>query len=147
MFNLRLHDMFLQEWNTSLSNTSHCRLFKLINHEFDYKSYLNINKKECQDSFEQISSQFSFISDRKRGWGKILVVNRKGALCGVLEEFQCVIVYPRFNNESEYFINKDFSAKPNNFDVINLFKQRNHVTHFNLAVLCYRIKKEYRQFI
>ena len=70
LFSLRLHDMYLQEWNTSVSNTTDNRLFKQIKHVFGYESYLNINNKSVRIALSRVRlSSHLFMIERGR-WGK-----------------------------------------------------------------------------
>ena len=74
MSSLRLQDMpmYLQEWNTSVSNTTDNRLFKQIKHVFGYESYLNINNKSVRIALSRVRlSSHLFMIERGR-WGKIV---------------------------------------------------------------------------
>ena len=150
MFSLRLHDMYLQEWSTNVSLTSENRLFKFIKEEFSYESYLNINNKTVRIALSRVRlSSHLFMIERGR-WGKnkLQVRARKCSLCGVIEdEFHCLMVCPRFNNERKWFLDKIFPVQPSNYDFINLLKQNNDVSNLNLAILCYKVQNAYNEFI
>ena len=67
-------------------------------------------------------SSHLFMIERGR-WGKnrLRLNERKCTLCGVLEdEFHCLFVCPRFNNEREWFMNWVVEDRPTNVNLINL---------------------------
>ena len=83
-------------------------------------------------------------------WGKnrLHIRDRKCTLCGVLEnEYHSIMVCPRFVNEREGCLAKLSLAQPNNHEFINLFRNNDDNIIQILSVLCYKIQKEYRQFI
>ena len=150
IFRQRLYDIYLQEWNANVSLTSENRLYRSIKYTFKYEQYLNINNRSLRIALTRIRlSSHLFMIERGR-WGKnrLHVNDRKCSLCGVLEnEFHSIMVCPRFNNEREGCLAKLSIVEPNNYEFVNLFRNKDEEVILNLAILCYKIQKEYRQFV
>ena len=148
MFKVRLRDVYLQEWRTNMSLTSRNRLCVSIKTEFKYEQYLNINNRCLRIALTRVRlSSHLFMIERGR-WGKnrLQVTDRLCSQCGVVEdEFHCIVSCPRYNNERERC--SLVTTSTNYREFIKLFQNYDMDAQLRLATLCYRVQKEYQQFI
>ena len=148
MFRQRMRDMYLQEWCASVSMTSQNRLYRSVKNVFRFENYLNINNRGLRVALSRLRlSSHTFMIERGR-WGKnrLHVNERKCSQCGVIEdEFHCIIKCPRFNNEREGCLL--VSSINNQYDFYKLLQSNDMTTILSLGMLCYKIQKEYKNFI
>ena len=94
IFEQRLKDTFLQDWDAQVRSTSDYRLFKKIKDSFKFESYLNSDNRIFRIAITKVrlSSHLFFIERERWGRPKINAVNRKCNLCNSIEdEYHCLI--------------------------------------------------------
>ena len=67
----RLHDVYIQQWNTEIMATSSSRMFKHIKSTFKFENYLHISNQSFRKALTKVRlSSHSFFIERGR-WAKI----------------------------------------------------------------------------
>ena len=97
----RLMDMmYVQEWWSEVRETSGNRLYKHVEVNFGYESYLDLCSASIRIALTKLRlSSHVFLVERGR-WKKIALEERVCMLCNVVEdEFHCLIECPRFNKQ------------------------------------------------
>ena len=150
IFRQRVTDMYLQEWSANISLTSKNRIFPNIKTRFCFEPYLDMNNSCLRVAVSRIRlSSHMFLIERGR-WGKkrIDIEMRKCTVCNVLEdEFHVLIECPKYKNQRRNCLPDNLKVKPSMFSFINYIKSEDMVVQKQLALLCYRIQKEYRKNI
>ena len=150
IFRQRVTDMYLQEWSANISLTSKNRIFPNIKTRFCFEPYLDMNNSCLRVAVSRIRlSSHMFLIERGR-WGKkrIDIEMRKCTVCNVLEdEFHVLIECPKYKNQRRNCLPDNLKVKPSMFAFINYIKSEDMVVQKQLALLCYRIQKEYRKNI
>ena len=151
LFKRRIKDIYIQEWNADVRDTSSGRLFRHIKTEFIYEPYLDKLDKALRVAVTRfrLSSHALFI-ERGR-WNKprkIPLEERLCGLCGVVEsEYHCIVVCPRFVNERRNRLPIALQERPCMDHLINFFNSKNEHELRNLGILCLSILIEYRNFV
>ena len=150
VFRQRVNDMYMQEWGSNVFLTSKNRIYQYIKNEFKYESYLNLEFSSLRIAISRIRlSSHLFLIERGR-WGKkrIQLENRKCSLCNVLEdEFHCLLKCPRYINERQSCLAYELKNSPSMYTFRKFLNSDNIDTQKNLALLCFRVQKEYKQYI
>ena len=151
LFKRRIKDIYIQEWNADVRDTSSGRLFRHIKTEFIYEPYLDKLDKALRVAVTRfrLSSHALFI-ERGR-WNKPRKIPREERLCGlcgvVESEYHCIVVCPRFVNERRNRLPIALQERPCMDHLINLFNSKNEHELRNLGILCLSILIEYRNFV
>ena len=144
----RLLDIYRQNWWANVQTTSDNRLYKHIKNIFSFESYLRINNRALRTSLTKIRlSSHTFFCERGRWGPNSLVINeRKCIICNKIEnEFHCLIECPKFNNERRGLLTNDLILNPNFCNFIKYFTASDFKTQRKLALLCFKIHKEYKE--
>ena len=149
-FRQRVTDMYLQKWSANVSLTSKNRLFPKIKSRFCFEPYLDMNNSCFRVAVSRLRlSSHMFLIERGR-WGKkrLNVELRKCTLCDVLEdEFHVLIECPRFTNQRINCLPENLRIKPSMFAFITYFNSLDIEVQKQLALLCFRVQKEYKQYV
>ena len=140
-------DLYLQLWTSQIHLTSDNRLYKYIKTEFVFESYLNINNRALRTSLTKIRlSSHTFYIERGR-WGpnNVDVNNRKCEICDQVEdEYHCLIICPKFNNERTGLLTNDLLVNPCFQYFVEYLTSNDIKIQKKLALLCHKIQKEYK---
>ena len=146
-FKRRLVDMYLQLWVSQVNLTSENRLFKHIKSNFVFESYLNINNRSLRTSLTKIrlSSHIFYIERGRWGPNNVDINDRKCTICNQVEsEYHCLIECPKFNNERIGLLTDELKLNPCFQLFVKYFSSNDTKTQKNLALLCHKIQKEYK---
>ena len=144
-FKERISDIYKQEWQISVNETSSNRLYKHIKERFHFEPYLNlINKaKRLHISKVRLSSHLFLIERGRWGTKKIKLKERKCELCNVLEdEYHCLIECVRFERERRGLLPPVLVNRPSMFEFVKFLKNKESFSR--LGQLCRNILTEYR---
>ena len=150
IFEKRLKDIFLQNWNIEKDNTSDFRLFKRIKQSFVFEKYLNISNKTFRIAITKVrlSSHLFFIERGRWRKPKVNAIDRKCNLCNTLEdEYHCLIECPRFAKERKHCLPENLIKRPSMYEFVNLMKCNDTIFHNKLGLLCYKVMKMYKSHI
>ena len=144
-FKLRLKDMYKQQWNSEISNTTDGRLYKNIKHDFEFENYLQL-PKYLRTSISKIRmSSHLFYIERGR-WSNIDRQHRTCELCNKIEdEYHIFIECPRFNAEQEKYLPKYLKEHPNIFNFMEFLKTKDKTESKKLGLMSFTIQKKYRK--
>ena len=151
LFKRRIRDIYIQEWNADVRDTSSGRLFQYIKTDFIYEPYLDKLDRALRIAVTRfrLSSHTLFI-ERGR-WNKPRKIPREERLCtvcGVLEdEYHCLVICPRFVNERRNRLTESLQERPCMNNLINFFNSKNEQELRNLGNLCMNILIEHKNFI
>ena len=151
LFKRRIRDIYIQEWNADVRDTSSGRLFQYIKTDFIYEPYLDKLDRALRIAVTRfrLSSHTLFI-ERGR-WNKPRKIPREERLCtvcGVLEdEYHCLVICPRFVNERRNRLTESLQERPCMNILINFFNSKNEQELRNLGNLCMNILIEHKNFI
>ena len=149
-FKERIQDIYVQEWTANLRETSSNRLLKTIKSKFIYEPYLDILDRHLRIALSKIRlSSHLFMIERGR-WGKkrLKLEARTCTTCNVLEdEYHCLAVCPRFNNERSNYLPSTLKKQPNMYEFIKFLKKDDAESIKKLAILCIRVQKQYEEYI
>ena len=122
--------MYLHEWSSQINLTSNNGLFKAVKSNFGYESYLDLNNRALRVSMTKIRlSSHIFLIERGR-WGsnRIELNERRCNICNVIEdEFHCIVVCPRFNNERKGLLSNELMNKPSKSNFLRYLKTQSQL--------------------
>ena len=147
IFERRLKDIFLQNWNVEKEATSDFRLFKKIKRSFAFEKYLNISNKTLRVAITKVrlSSHLFFIERGRWGKPKVNAIDRKCNLCNTIEdEYHCLIECPRFVDERKNCLPDNLKFRPSMYEFVNFMKCVNSNFHNKLGLLCFKVMKKYK---
>ena len=151
IFKRRLKDIYLQEWNADVQDTSSGRLFQHIKTEFRYEPYLDKLEKSLRTAVTKfrLSSHALFI-ERGR-WSKPRMIPRNErlcAVCGVIEdEYHCLVMCPRYENERRNRLPETLRERPCMEQLIHFFNVKNERQLRNLGILCLSVMIEHKNYV
>ena len=150
LFRKRLCDIFVQEWYRDVNLTSDGRVFKHIKNTFGFESYLNLNNRSLRVSISKIRlSSNLFLVERGR-WGANRI-DRRDRLCSVCrcveDEFHCLLVCPRFNNERLGLLPDNIKNNRTIPNFVRFLSTKVLSEQRRLGLLCLKIQKEYRDTV
>ena len=146
-FKKRLIDIYLQLWTSQVHLTSDNRLYKHIKSEFVFESYLHINNRALRTALTKIrlSSHIFYIERGRWGPNTVDVNDRTCNICNQVEdEYHCLIICPKFNNERNGLLSNDLLVNPCFQTFVEYFTSSDIKTQKKLALLCHEIQKEYK---
>ena len=146
-FKQRLFDIHLQFWESQVRLTTDNRLYKYIKFNFAFEPYLNISNRALRTSLTKIrlSSHLFYIERGRWGPNVIDINERKCTICNRVEsEYHCLIECPKFNNERRGLLTNDLIANPCFQFFVEYLSSYDLKTLRKLALLCYKIQKEYK---
>ena len=149
-FKQRLIDIYLQFWISEVNLTSDNRLYKHVKNQFVFETYLRLNDRALRTSLTKIRlSSHLFYIERGRWESNMLdVKNRKCIICNKVEdEFHCLVECPKFNNERRGLLTSDLENNPCFYWFVKYFQTSDLKIQRKLALLCYKIQKEYKQLL
>ena len=144
-FKERISDIYKQEWQISVNETSSNRLYKHIKERFHFEPYLNlVNKaKRLHISKVRLSSHLFLIERGRWGTKKLKLEERKCEICNVLEdEYHCLIECVRFERERRGLLPPVLVNRPSMFEFVKFLKNKESFSR--LGQLCRNILTEYR---
>ena len=147
VFEQRIKDNFLQDWNAQINTTSDYRLFKKIKQSFHFENYLNIDNKILRIAVTKIrlSSHLFFIERGRWVRPKIDAKNRICDLCDTIEdEYHCLIECPRFVNERKNCLPYNLKLRPSMYEFVNFIRCLDVHMYNKIGLLCYKVMKVYK---
>ena len=147
-FKRRMYDVFLQEWNASVSATSEARLFKHIKIDFAFETYLDVLCKSLRIATTRIRlSSHMFMIERGR-WTKVAREDRLCTVCSKVEdEYHCLVTCPRFVNERRGRLNEHLLARPSMYEFVKFLRSKSPIDIKNVGLLCLSVQIEYNNFV
>ena len=147
MFEQRIKDNYLQQWNSDISLTSDYRIFKKIKQTFHFENYLHMENKLFRIAITKVRLSSHLFNIERGRWGKpkIDAIDRKCNLCNVIEdEYHCLIECPRFTIVRRNCLPANLKNKPSMFDFVNFMKCLDENMYNKLGLLCFKIMKDYK---
>ena len=146
LFNQRLNDQFIQEWNENLNNSTRADTYRLFA-TFSFKQYLDqINIKKFRTALTRLRVSSHRLEVETGRWhkpNKIPKHERKCQLCKSLEdEFHFIIECPLYHDFRELLINKYFWRRPNILKFIELMQSENVKIMRNLSIFLFKSFKK-----
>ena len=150
-FKRRLKDIYLQEWDSDVRETSSGRLFQHIKIDFSYEPYLDRLNKSLRIAVTKfrLSSHTLFIERGQLNKPRKIPRNeRLCAVCGVIEdEYHCLIDCPRYVNERQYRLIDALIDRPCMNELVNFFNSNNDNPLRNLGMLCLNIMIQHKKYV
>ena len=147
MFEQRMKDTYIQEWNSKVRSTSDYRLYKKIKFTFNFENYLNMDNKSFRISITKIrlSSHLFYIERGRWEKQKIEAIDRKCVFCNTIEdEYHCLIECPRFKDVRKKCLPIDLIRKPSMFHFVNFIQCLDKSSFNKVGLLCYKVMKDYK---
>ena len=146
LFNQRLNDQFIQEWNENLNNSTRADTYRLFA-TFSFKQYLDqINIKKFRTAVTRLRVSSHRLEVETGRWhkpNKIPKHERKCQLCNSLEdEFHFIIECPLYHDFRELLINKYFWRRPNILKFIELMQSENVKIMRNVSIFLFKSFKK-----
>ena len=153
IFCQRIKDIYKQDWAAEVKNTSSNRLYKHVKEEFKFEEYLDfLNLDAHRICLTQMRlSSHAFMIERGR-WGrkKVEYSERKCGECGTIEdEYHCLMECPRYKNQRVDCLNELMGERKikSMFHFVKLLQCKKEEECKKLALLCFRIMKEYKRMM
>jgi hypothetical protein len=135
----RLHDTFIQNWNSRLSDSSRARFYKAICC-FGMNKYLtSVNLSNYRQAFTRLrlSSHRLFVETGR--WNNTPLNDRKCQLCNILEdEYHFIIECKLYQELRKKYIKPYYYRYPSMFKAIQLFQSENESELRKLAVFVFK---------
>ena len=109
-----------------------------------------MNNRALRTSLTKIrlSSHIFFIERGRWGPNVVNIDERKCNICNVVEnEYHCLIECPKFNNERRGLLTKELVSNPNFYNFVHFFTSNDLKTQRKLALLSFKIQKEYKELL
>jgi hypothetical protein len=133
----RIIDIYMQEWYTSINNSSRLETFALFKHKFQQEKYLEIiseNKYRIALTRFRISSHDLLIET-----GRHTNIDRQNRICKncnmnmIESEYHFLLVCPKYRDLRKKYIKPYYQSWPNIQKFINLLSSYSKCTLNNLA--------------
>ena len=139
----RIEDIALQKWNTDISTSSMCRMYRLFKKQLDFENYLlysncrdriSLSKIRCANSKLPIYKHiYMYDSD------VCTLCNLN--VCG--DEYHYVLICPFFKHSRTMYLKPYFYTRPSLYKFGELFSSSNNKTISNLSKLASIILKQF----
>lgn len=141
----RLEDIYKQEWNAQVCNTSEGRIYKFIKDTFEFENYLQM-PKHLRIAISKIRmSSHLFLIERGR-WLNIERQERKCQICQSIEdEYHLLVECPRFRDERKDYLPTYLKERPSMFNFVKFLKSKDESQIRLLGYLSYKLQKEYKK--
>ena len=142
-----MFDIHLQFLESQVILTTDNRLYKHIKSNFEFEPYLKISNRALRTSLTKIrlSSHLFYIERGRWGPNMIDVNERKCTICNTVEsEYHILVECPKFNNERRGLLTNDLIANPCFQFFVEYLSSSDFKNLKKLALLCYKIQKEYK---
>ena len=146
---LRLSDIYRQEWNSMITSMSSCILYKSYKQDLSLENYLllldstdriNICRFRCRNiKIPVVALSYANIN--------IPYENRICTICNMNEvgdEFHYIFKCPVFHSDRNKYLSNYYKRNPNMIKFSQLFQSDNNITINKLAKLIYVISKKFR---
>jgi hypothetical protein len=144
LFKQRLSDVYVQEWNSRLEESSRALFYKNIS-DFSFHPYLNfIKTKHVRHALTRLRLSSHRLEIETGRWSRhrVDINNRLCRQCNVLEdEYHFVICCSKYNFLRKRLIPQYYVIKPSMFKFIELLKCQNEHVIFNLGLYIYKAFK------
>jgi len=138
-------DQFIQNWNSTISNSSKCNIYRLFKTEFRFEPYLNqlpfklcnyLTKFRCRSTRIPVESGIFIGLERKDRLCKLCPLNVVG------DEYHYIFECTLFTSERKQFLAEKYSKNPTIHKIKTLF----NTSGMELINLCKFIKCIMHQF-
>ena len=147
MVKSRLHDQFLQDWNSSVFNSSKCSVYRLYKVEHGFEEYLDIlpsNLAHFLCKFRTLNHKLPIEKER------YLNIDHNQRVCHLCnshslgDEFHYLFECTFFNNDRKKYIDSYYRTRPNTFKLEELMNIKDRLKLIKLAVFCKTILTTFR---
>ena len=153
-FQRRIKDMYLQEWEAKVRESSTGRLFRYIKQGFKFEAYLDNLKKAQRISLTRIRLSSHIFNIEKGRWAsagggdRVNRGNRLCTQCSVVEcEYHCLVQCPRYVNEREGRLPVRLRERPCMYEFLRFMMDESGENVRNLGSLCLAVQIEHRKYV
>ena len=138
----RLHDNFIQNWNSQLRESSRASFYSDIS-SFHFQHYLNfVRAKKYRQAIARLRCSSHRLEIEAGRWHKPIkttVENRKCKRCDVVEnEFHFLFECPLYSELRIQYLDCHFYEHPNNFKLWQLFNSTREKQATDLSIFIYK---------
>ena len=130
-----LHDLFIQEWNAKISQSSKGRNYHIFKENIEFEGYLLIPKQLYIPLIKFRTSNHK-LPDEVGRWKNTLYAERKYSLCNkndIGDEFHYLLICPFFQADRCYYLKSFFYRRPNTLNFKALLTSTNKKVLSNLS--------------
>ena len=136
--NLKLNDMYKQDWHSEIMDKSSCRIYNSFKQSFEREEYLtllNTNERICISKFRCRNSKIPVVI---LGYSHLQIPYEE-RLCSVCnsndigDEYHYIIKCPALNSYRNRFLDPYYTRNPNMLKFVQLFQNKNFMIQSNLA--------------
>ena len=138
----RIHDNFIQNWNSRLEESSRATFYTRIN-SFQFQHYLNFIKvKKYRNALSRLRCSSHRLEIESGRWHRPIrkpVDERKCKNCNVVEnEFHFLFECPLYNELRIHYLDSYFYENPNQFKLKQLFQSTQEKQIIDLSIFIYK---------
>ena len=138
----RIHDNFIQNWNSRLEESSRATFYTRIN-SFKFQHYLNFIKvKKCRNALSRLQCSSHRLEIESGRWHRPIrkpVDERKCKNCNVVEyEFHFLFECPLYNELRIQYLDSYFYENPNQFKLKQLFQSTQEKQIIDISIFIYK---------
>ena len=111
-----LHDLFIQEWNAKMSQSSKGRNYHIFKENIELESYLKLIPKQLYIPLKKFRTSNHKLLIEVDRWKNTLYAERKCSLCNkndIGDEFHYLLTCPFFQVDRCYLLKSFFYRRPN----------------------------------